>query len=146
MKNYQKPFWIVRSRMLTGVLGMSLSVLLGCGGAPGDDKITGSVEISVTFAGEPVPEGSVQLSIPEQGKATGGDLDVDGNLSLAEVEVGNYIVFIAPPPEAPPEADKPASAQEDYENIPPKYRSESTSPLKAEVKEGENKFSFELKE
>lgn len=139
----QRPLSIILSSIAMGSL---LLVLAGCGGSPDSGRIMGAVEITVTFDGQPVTDGTVQMIVPGEGKAAGGDLDSEGKISLEEVEIGRYTVFVTPPSEPPPEADKKSLPPKAYDNIPKKFRSESTSPLNAEVKKGTNEFSFELKE
>ncbi|MCA8982969.1 MAG: carboxypeptidase-like regulatory domain-containing protein [Planctomycetaceae bacterium] len=137
--------------MLSHVLAkMLLSSLLlclmaGCGGTPGSDRVTGSVEIAISHGGDPLAGVSVQMTIPGSGKAAGGELDDKGQLSISNVEVGTYRVFITPKSPEPGETPSAAPVPDDT-RIPQAYRSEATTPLVAEVIRGKNLFSFDLKE
>lgn len=142
MKCHQKQSGVLRRKLLVGSFLLCLSLTVGCSKGPE----SGSVTITVTSGGAPVTEGSVQMIIAKEGKAAGGELDSAGKASLSEVEVGSYVVYVTPPSEAPPVAGQAPPVPKNYDNIPAKYRSESTSPLKAEVKKGGNEFTFDLKE
>jgi len=120
---------------------------LGCGG--GDEKDlgpTGEVEGTVTLDGQPLTEGSVAFYQESSGQTGGAQLGAEGKFKFATpIPVGEYQVSFQPPPlEAPddPEAAKLASAPS---TIPEGYHLGSTSKIKADVKEGPNTFSFELK-
>lgn len=127
-----------------GALLLSVCFLWGCGS--GVDKKVGSVRVVVTHDGEPVTEGSVQMVIAGEGKGAFGDLDATGAVSFENVETGNYTVAVYPPAPPEPDPEKPSPPAKEYTNIPERFRSEATSPLKAEVKEGANEFQFDLKE
>ncbi len=139
--NYQKI------RIIPGLLLLSFIALSGCGSPPGADKKTGSVEITVTYGGEPLSNGAISLSIAKEGKGSSGNLDAEGKVTLSNIEIGNYTVTVGLPS---PETEAEQSAPKDesaYKNIPKKFRSQSTTPLKAEVKKGEkNSYTFDLKE
>ena len=63
---------------------------------------------------------------------------------LEDVETGTYVVSVLPPPPTEAVAGEPPAAPQEYKNIPLSFRSETTSPLKAEVKAGESEFKFDL--
>ena len=117
----------------------------GCGESAQPEKVTGTVDISVTYAGKPVSEGLVQMTKVGEGVYSSSPLDDAGHASIPDAEVGDYIVFITPPPAPAPHEVDPSTKRKTYSNIPDPFRSESTSTLKAEVKEGKNEFQFELK-
>ncbi|QGQ22025.1 carboxypeptidase regulatory-like domain-containing protein [Gimesia benthica] len=123
------------------------TVLVGCSQSPSDDKQRSGVTISISFAGEPVTTGSVNLENSETGESGGGELNADGSVTISNIVLGNYTVTILPPdPDpVPPEPGQPAKKMEVYKNIPEKFRNRKTSPLKVEVKDGENEFQFDLK-
>ncbi len=139
--NYQK------SRMISGLLLLSVITLSGCGSTPGADRKKGSVEITVTYAGEPLSNGAVSLSIAKEGKGCSGNLDAEGKVTLSNIEIGNYTVSIGLA-DSETDAEKIVpKGKAAYKNIPKKFRSQSTTPLKAEVKEGEKtSYTFDLKE
>lgn len=129
-------------------LALSSAVLLGCTQSPGSDKPRSGTTIAISFAGEPVTTGSVNLENSETGEGGGGELNADGIAKITNVVLGNYTVTILPPdPDpVPPEPGQPAVKIQVYKNIPNKFRTGKTSPLKVEIKDGENKFEFDLKE
>ena len=125
-----------------------LFVLAGCG-TDGPPLITGRVKITVKYDGKPVTEGTVNMVVPNTAKGATGQLKKDGTLLLDDVEVGEYVVAVLPPElsvDELPDPDKPSPPAKTYDNLPQKFRSLETSTLKAEVKEGENTFEFDLKE
>ncbi|WP_154933022.1 hypothetical protein [Gimesia maris] len=133
------------NKLIPGALMMSL-ILVSCGGkTPGTDKKMGSVKFSVTYSGDPVTQGTIQI-LADGGKAAGGELNDAGEVYLSEVETGNYTVCLAPPTARPNPEGGPPIMPKKAENVPDKYYSPETSHLKAEVKEGDNEFTFELKE
>lgn len=138
---------LMRNGMTAATLLAAACWLAGCGSSePGADKVTGSVVITVTADGTPVTQGSVNLANPATGEGGGGSLDETGTVTIDRVTVGEYTVTILPPePDpVPPEPGQPAPPDPDDGSIPPQYRTESTSPLKAKVEEGENSFNFAL--
>ena len=130
------------------LLVLSIGVL-GCGSpSNGPDKPRGGVVITVTYDGQPVTEGRVDLSHPSSGEGGGGELDSDGVVRIDGVAHGQYTVTVIPPPAdpKPPESGQAPPPVKEYPNIPAQFRLSSSSPLKAEVKEGTSEFKFELKE
>tara|TARA_R110002111_G_scaffold144910_2_gene211241 strand:- start:46860 stop:47294 length:435 start_codon:yes stop_codon:yes gene_type:complete len=138
---YQHGF--IRVFMLSAFLSV-FCVFAGCGPSE-PEKVIGTVAISVTHAGKPVTEGSVSMIEIGSSKSAYGTLNETGNITIENVEVGNYTVSILPPPLPPADPSQPSVPMKKYLNIPDKFRSETTSPLTAEVKEGANEFQFELK-
>lgn len=116
----------------------------GCDSGPP----TGRVKGKVTFKGKPVTEGLVTFLNPKEGGAAEAYLTPDGSYAVSNpVVVGEYLVVITPlsvvvdtdPGKTPPSpVEKPAP------DIPKKYRTPGTSPLKANVQAGENEFNFEM--
>lgn len=137
-----------RNLLCTGLICTS-GLLAGCG-TSGATKPTGSVTVSITSGGQPVPGGAVQLvgatTGKESGKGAFGDLDAAGSVKFPGVEVGTYTVTVMPPAPLDPDPSKPSPPPKNYSNIPPKFHSQTTSTLKAEVKPGDNKFAFDLKQ
>jgi len=134
-----------RTAALTGVLLLAICFLIGCGSSI-PEKTVGTVKIIVTFGDEPVTKGAIEMVVIGEGKGAFGDLDNTGTVLLTDVEVGNYTVSVVPPAEPDPDPDKPLAPVKEYANIPMKFRTEVTSPLKAAVVEGSNEFKFDLKE
>lgn len=119
-------------------------VLVGCGGG---EKIPTSCVVSgkVTSGGQPVAEGTISFM---SGRSAGSTpLMADGGYLIGEnVPPGVYTVIINPPPMTkPPMIGEAPQEMNPYKNIPEKYRGEATSTLKVNLKEGENKYDFDLK-
>lgn len=135
------------SGLLSCGAALILAVAAGCGGSGTVDVPTGEVAGTVTYGGTPVTRGFVNLASRETGKAYTLPIGEEGQFkSDAPVVVGPYTVFITPPEGEAPSVDNPSPAPPDPKNIPQKYRSEQTSDLELEVKEGENTPKFELQE
>ena len=120
--------------------------MVGCGPTPHEGKTTGRVTVTITHGGQPVTTGQVDLSNEQTGEGGGGQLNEEGVATLDRVPLGSYTVTVVPPPPDPtPVApgQTPPKPQE-YPNIPEKFRRNATSPLQAEVKEGENEYQFDL--
>lgn len=144
----QNALNVVRSpRCLRAWLLWGLACLVvgvpGCGG--GDPSApTARVEGTVTFGDQPVATGEVVFMTKGTGFAATAPL-VAGKFSMeSPIKAGDYTVLVTPPPPPPPDPVKPVAPPKDPADIPAKYRSEVTSPLKATVKSGQNTVSFKL--
>jgi hypothetical protein len=129
------------------IIGWSLVVVLGmCGCGGGNKEKTGDVVGKVTLEGSPITTGSISF-ISKQGKTGAGELDANGDYKIRKIVVGKYNVVVSPPPLPPPgmPGSVKKAGQAEFPGHPKKYRSDLTSGLEAEVKEGENKFDFDLK-
>ena len=128
------------------LLGLLVLAGVGAGCQAEPEKSRGSANITITFGGQPVTEGTVSLQNAE-GEGGGAPLDPMGVAKVPNVVEGNYIVTVTPPlPKvAPPEPGKTNPGPKDYSNIPEKFRRTETSPLKADIVDTINDFSFDLK-
>lgn len=91
-------------------------------------------------------EGFVGFTSKETGSGQTLPLGPGGKFAFAEpVVIGPYAVSITPPEGNPPTVENPAPKPPDPKNIPQKYRSDATTDLTAEVKEGKNEFTFDMK-
>lgn len=120
--------------------------MAGCGGGGGRQPTgpTGTVSGTVTFQGQPVTEGTVRLYNPSTAEESTGPLDSAGKFQLSQpVPVGTYKVTVLPPKEPDPQIGVPYQPKE-HKNIPQKYRSELTSDLTTDVKEGPNTVTVDL--
>ena len=121
-------------------------VLLGCGGGGKEIGPTGEVEGTVTLEGEPLSEGSVVFYNKSTGNTGGAELGSGGKFMCAvPVPVGTYQVSFLPSVDLAPgdqEADKQAVENDTIHDL---YRSGETSEIAAEVKEGPNTLTFDLK-
>lgn len=130
----------------SGVLLAVALVLAGCGG---DQMRTAPVNGKVTYQNKPVPQGSVTF-IPESGgpPAT-GEIKPDGTFRMTTYSSGDgailgkhkvVIVAIEDMEGKLPEERNPTPPP----IIPAKYTSPATTPLTAEVKDGDNSPVFDL--
>lgn len=95
--------------------------------------------------GEPFSEGTLAFYDKATGNTGGGELGSGGTFKFAvPVPVGTYQVSFAQPPAAAPD-DPTADAEANKSTIHDGYCNGDTSGLVAEVKEGTNTFTFELK-
>ncbi|HPZ84199.1 MAG TPA: carboxypeptidase regulatory-like domain-containing protein [Thermogutta sp.] len=132
-----------RRYLVLGLIALSVILVLpGCTGRKTKPK--GSVEGKVTFNGHPYTEASVVFFNQETGQGSSANIQPDGSFRLPErIEVGTYIVYLAPKMEEDPAAEpKPVSIDK---TVPEKYWSESTSDIRVEVKTGSNQFNIDLK-
>jgi hypothetical protein len=138
--------------LLSAGLLLGSGFLIGCGGppVPHSGKPKATVTVAVTYGGQPVAEGRVDLANEQTGEAGGAELGPDGVATIPEMALGSFTVIVVPPHLViAPTATGPATppAKKEYPNIPVKVRTTKTSPLKAEVKkDSPNKFKFDLKE
>jgi hypothetical protein len=100
----------------------------------------GQVAGSITYKGQPLPEGTVMF-VPEKGLASAGGIRPDGTYRLFTKRpwdgavVGKHKVCVAPPFEA---------SSPNYPKFSGKYQSQETSGWEVEVKSGENTFDFDI--
>ncbi len=138
----QKPNRPIHNTLVATLFPL-LIVLAGCSGS--EVRPSGTVSGTVTFGGEPVTEGQVQFNSEELGVGALAKLDSAGKFTIeAPLALGKYTVTVLPPPLPAPEEGVEPEIKE-YPNIPEKYRTESTTDLTAEVKEGDNHFPFDMK-
>lgn len=136
-------------------------LFVGCGETVDVDRPeTAPVTGSVTYNGQPVEGATVTfMAGASGGRGAVGTTDASGKFQLTTFEAGDgaipgaYKVKIAktvggaPTAEggeimAPPTGGPPTSEEKD--ELPVKYKDESTSGLTADVKDGDNDFPFEL--
>lgn len=165
------PTWLARvdcaaAKLLT-ILASAVAVLAIAGCFGKGDGPTGTVMGRVTFNGQPAAEGRVAF-ISSKGHGASGLIGANGEFTLRRVEgagilVGDYQVVVQPPPPEPP---SPSSVPEEanqknprkmmigapgdpvvkeYPDIPMMYRNPTTSGWNVTVKEGANRFDFEMK-
>jgi hypothetical protein len=119
-------------------------LFVGCSQGPP----IGDVKGKVTFQGQPVPEGSITFLNVSEGGTAGADLKSDGTYEIdGGALLGEYTVVVTPPIEivdTDPDKSPPAPVEKNMPNIPPKYRMQGTSPLRATVKAGPNEHNFDM--
>lgn len=150
------PRTVCRAWPTTGYLGrwvclgaLAAAVCLGSGcGSSGPP--TGKISGTVTFEGQPVPEGEVCFSCPAQGVFINAPLARDGTYVVttakgAGLPTGKYQVAVTPPPPLVPVGtiDHPLPVKP-YPNIPQKYRDPQTSRLELMVEQKDNQFDIQM--
>ena len=140
----------MRSLRRTSVVALAFAIL-SLGALPGGcskGPPTGEVQGKVTFKGKPVTEGSVQFLNPKEGGSAGADLNADGTYVIKNpVVVGEYLVIVSPLihiVDTDPGKSPPAPVEKPAPNIPPKYRMQGTTTLKAKVQTGKNIRDFDM--
>ena len=115
---------------------ISLAVA-GCGGSPGRPASAHAIG-RVTYQGQPVVEGTVNL-ISSTGDAGSAPLTPEGTFEIREgIPPGTYLAFVTPPRIThPPKPGEPPPEMRNY-GIPAVFQSEVTTPLKVEIKPGDN--------
>jgi hypothetical protein len=120
---------------------VALMVLPACDRGPRTGILAGQVQID----GQPAAGLLLSATLPGQGVGASAVLDAEGRFAIATpVPVGTYVVTVNPPvPDPPGPVPRPAKPFP-VSKIPAKYRLDSTTDLRADVKEGPNSFTFEL--
>jgi hypothetical protein len=134
----------VASKNVSSCLLMTVLLFAGCGGGTSQPK-SASVTGKVTFQDKPVTEG--RLTFMSNISASSVEVTSEGTYLLTEgVPPGKYKVVVTPPSiTKPPMVGEPAPVMKKYDNIPEKYRSETSTPLFADIKDGDNTVDLELK-
>ena len=119
--------------------------MLGCK-AP---VVPGTVSGKVSLKGKPIPAGEVAFVHIKGTSGASGPVSSDGTYKLADpLPPGVYQVYVVPPPlpaPTPPGMTPTAPATPVIQvDIPPKYQTEATSGLTADVKSGPNTFDFAI--
>ena len=107
------------------------------------DKEVGTVDVTVTYDGQPVTRGFVNFE-NDTGLGGGGELNEAGATRIEKMPTGDYVVSITPP-DPDPVPGNTTGESADFSNIPEIVRTARTSPHKATVKPGNNSFNFEIK-
>jgi len=146
--SYLQVFASHRQISMLAAFLMCALLSVGCGGSSDSDEPRGDVTISISYGGEPVPEGMINLIGEKGGNDKGGDLSKEGIATISGLALGKYKVTVVPPmlDPAPPEPGKPAPKMKEYPNIPKKFRQPKTSPLTIEISEESRDLKFDLKD
>lgn len=123
------------------IMTLLLASASGCGGS--DDPKTGQVSGIVTLDGSPVSKGVIIFEDTAFGRGGSATLK-EGHFEFeTPLNSGDFKVTVQPPPPPAPTAAPPTSPAAAIK-IPKKYQQTATSGLTATVKEGTNKFEFNL--
>lgn len=126
---------VARLSVLVWLLAVS-----ACGSA---DKMY-DVRGKVTFQGQSVAEGDVQLIDEKTGRGAQVELKADGTYET-RLHAGLYKVVITPPYLVDNSSGMPNPKYKKVNNIPTKYHSTATSGLTADVSAERTTHDFELK-
>jgi hypothetical protein len=131
----------MRTRALTCSVFFLLAcvVFVGCTAPERPIIVSGKV----TFQGQPVTEGSVQLIDESTGRGAEVDLRPDGTYE-ASLFAGNYQVAITPPYLVDRSGGIPNPKYKKVKNIPTKYHSTATSGFSAVVSADNAAHDFAL--
>ncbi len=149
------------SRSLTFTFTLLSFTLLsfGCGKEPSHkiDGPKGTVRGKVELDGKPISGGAhINFTHQKLGLVASSPVTADGSYSLEmldtmQIPVGIYKVAVTPPavpamsPEEAMKLNVEGKLNDTASPIPAKYLRTDESPIKYEVKEGENKYTVELK-
>ena len=125
------------SRLCVLVLLLAAS---SCGSA---EKVY-DVKGKVTFSGQPVTEGDVQLIDEKTGRGAQVELKSDGSYET-KLHAALYKVVITPPYMVDHSGGTPNPKYKKVNNIPAKYHSTATSGLTADVSGDRTTHDFDLK-
>jgi hypothetical protein len=125
-------------------VGILTAGTVGCSSGPATSPVKGKV----TFQGKPVAEGTVTFLNPTEGGAAEAQINKDGSYTFqGGVLPGEYLVVITPLMhivDTDPGKSPPAPMEKLAPDIPPKYRQQGTTKLRASVKPGPNEFPFDM--
>ncbi len=127
--------------VVLGILAVSLVGLWGCGSRVPSGTVSGKAMVGA----EPLSEADVLFCREDGAAIAKATVGPSGSFTFAEpVPVGKYRVQIESTVQmAPPESGKTQPPPK--LKFPAKYQDNRTSGLTAEVKAGDNSFTFELK-
>jgi hypothetical protein len=121
----------------------ALALLLATSACSSPEKMY-DVKGKVTFQGQPVSEGDVQLIDEKTGRGSQVALKSDGTYE-AQLHAALYKVVITPPYIADDSNGMPNPKYKKVNNIPAKYHSTATSGLTADVSADRTIHDFDLK-
>tara|TARA_R110002111_G_scaffold262872_1_gene342338 strand:+ start:58022 stop:58462 length:441 start_codon:yes stop_codon:yes gene_type:complete len=127
----------------TVTLLVCFALLTGCGS---ETEPTGSVTGNITYQGNPLTEGLVNIYSAGRSVVGTAEIDTEGHFEFAKpIATGDYQVYISPPPPpAPPEPGQPPLKIKPPQKIPQKYRAANTTDLKITITAGANELSLPL--
>jgi hypothetical protein len=125
--------------VIVGVLlALAMWTSFGCQQGPQ----TGSLRGTVTLKGKPFSNARLNFIHEKTKSAAGAEINPDGSFTVEKLEVGTYVVFLAPRSERTP--DNPEAEPGIDPNVPPDCYDQSKSPLRVEIKPGANTKTLEL--
>jgi hypothetical protein len=128
-----------------GCLCLLLATLTACGGRPAS-RPTATVKGTVTYQGKAIDKGRI-IFVHSSGQAVAADIGSDGSFSLAALVGRNQVAVQCLGPDYPNPSRNSLPAMLPGKNLlPSRYAEPATSGLTLEVKPGENKPEFTLKD
>ncbi len=126
--------------------------LAACGGCGTSGPDTVAVQGRVTYDSQPVTEGNVVFENAAHGWLRAAPLDSNGEFRIDDLIIADYVVTVRPPePKLPNETmgiEGPIvitpAMMPNPTNIPRRFRSADTTPLKASVAADATRFDFDL--
>jgi hypothetical protein len=137
-------------------------VAIGCGS--GNSQVPGSLSGKITYKGQPLKGGMLKFFASADSTGYDGIISPSGNYNATDIPIGDLIVTVdtehlkaAGKPkgkdadkytkmggQAPPPGITPVKSEDLYTEIPKKYNSTKTSPLKVTVSKGKSTKDIEL--
>lgn len=136
----------VRRSIWLGVL--MIGPLAGCGGSSAPQRVPAPVKGTISYKGSPLKKGLVTFQ-PSSGAPVGADIQPDGSYSMMAIVGPNTVMVVNREPEpgpagpTPEQRKNPAPPQDPKTVVPANYGT-PTSPLKFDVKSGDNKADFNI--
>jgi hypothetical protein len=140
-----RPWRRISGSIRYGIILLAAGVLAslsGCGQKAKEIPV-GTVSGTVTVKGKPLEIGRLNFASGQQGTGASGSLGPEGKYTLdGPLATGTYDVFVSFEI-SPAQFGTPAA--EVLKTVPSKYQKQNTSKLVAQVEEGANELTFELK-
>jgi hypothetical protein len=139
-----KPM-LVSSVLLVAVIPVVV-ILAGLGGCGGPREPMGDVSGKVTSGGKAATQVNVQFFRADGVPVGAAKVDPAGQFQFGrQIPAGNYGVAILPAVEETRDGAEAPGRKQLINQVPQKYWDHNTSGLIAQVKEGENSFTFEMR-
>ena len=138
---------------------LMVSILFGCNGAGSNQRETAPVKVTLTLDGKPLADASIAFVASQDPVPASGKTDANGVTEMTTYTSGDgavlgahNVMVVKNELSGKEAADQDTAAYDPNATgikvkalIPAKYSNPGTSGFNAEVKKGENKFTFELK-
>ena len=130
---------VMKNYLFCLLLILPLGAVVGCGEKA---KPTGTLQGTVSFNGENLTTGTVNLYCNAQGSGTMVRIEPDGTYKTSPVPVGTYTIGIEKISLAP--SEEPPEHYDEFPDIPMLYQNMMDSPITVEIAEGENTMEIEV--
>ena len=132
--------------MLVSPVLFVVVILAGLGGCGGPREPMGDVSGKVTSAGKSATQVNVQFFGADGVPVGAAKVNPSGQFQFdRQIPVGDYGVAILPAVEETRDGAEDPGRKQVIDKVPQKYWDHNTSGFSAEVKEGDNSFTFEMR-